>query len=248
MKNNLIALFLSILFHLIVLLLLFWRTFDDDENFIPKHGSKDGKRISIKELKFPKPSNATNTSDGALAQQAQETSIKREIKEEKKVEEIKKIKKNIENKKVKKQAKAQTKSAQAQKKSQNPQKHSSPSIYDYGYSMENQEIEELYGDEIYSMNLEERKFIESNLSAIGKITQKYLKYPRIAGRLGQQGDNIVEFYLYPNGDISDLRLISPLGYEILDDNTIRTIEMAYKDYPYPKKKTKIRIRVMYRIY
>ena len=263
MKNSLIALIISILFHIIILVLLLLKFQNDDNNFIPKHGTKEGERISIKQLKFPKPSSSTKIIQGAKKAPLKESIAKKEVKKEreklsKKQEDSKKIVKKIEKKAkqpIKKQAQRQVKQqtqkqvVQAQRKAILPEKSSSPSIYDFGKkTMENQEIKELYGDEIYSMNFEERKFIENNLSSIGKITQKYLKYPRIAGRLGQEGDNIVEFYLHPNGDISDLKLITPLGYQILDDNTIRTVEIAYKDYPYPTRKTKIRIRVMYRIY
>ena len=125
---------------------------------------------------------------------------------------------------------------------------SSPSIYDYGEVSPTQEIRELYGQEFGSLNLNQQRFIKSNLDKIGKITHSYLRYPRIAGKIGQQGDNVVEFYLHPNRDISQLRLLTSSGYTLLDDNSIHTIKIAYKDYPYPTEKTKIRIRVMYRIY
>lgn len=124
----------------------------------------------------------------------------------------------------------------------------SPSIYDFGKDMSNQEIKDLYGEEFGSLDAEQRQFIKNNLSGIGRITQRYLKYPTIAGKMGQQGDNIVEFYLHPNGDISELKLLTPSGFRLLDENSIHTIKIAYKDYPYPSVKTKIRIRVMYRIY
>lgn len=104
---------------------------------------------------------------------------------------------------------------------------------------------EIYGESFESLSQSERKFIENNLQNIGKITQRYLRYPRTAGRLGQSGDNIVEFYLHPNGDISELKLISESGYSMLDENSIHTIRLAYKDYPYPSERTLIRIRVFY---
>lgn len=60
--------------------------------------------------------------------------------------------------------------------------------------------------------------------------------------------NIVEFFLHPNGDISDLKLINSSGYSSLDKNSIETIEIAYKDYPRPNEKTKIKIYVYYKLY
>lgn len=125
---------------------------------------------------------------------------------------------------------------------------STPTIYDLSQKFENSDIKELYGDEFFSLTREEQEFIEDNLSKIGAITQRYLKYPQIAGELGQEGINAVEFFLHPNGDISDLRLLHALGYTLLDKNSIKTIQIAYKDYPLPSRTTKIRIKVHYKIY
>lgn len=106
----------------------------------------------------------------------------------------------------------------------------------------------LYGEEYQSFTKVQKVFLQNNLKSIGRITEKYLRYPRIAVRTNQQGTNIVEFYLYPNGDISDLKLFGSSGYTVLDKNSMETIEIAYKDYPRPKTKTKIRIYVGYKLY
>ncbi len=112
------------------------------------------------------------------------------------------------------------------------------------------EYRKLYKDEFDTFTKAQKRFLKENLSRIGYITQKYLYlrgYPYIAVKTKQQGTNIVEFYLHPNGDISNLHLIGSSGYEALDKNTIETIKTAYKDYPLPKEKTKIRIYVKYRL-
>lgn len=110
------------------------------------------------------------------------------------------------------------------------------------------DVFELYGEEFGDYGLVEQDFIINNLRDIGRITQRYLKYPVNAIRLGQQGKNVVEFYLHPNGDISELRIIKSSGYEILDRNSERTIELAYKDYPHPISKVRIRIFVDLALY
>lgn len=107
---------------------------------------------------------------------------------------------------------------------------------------------ELYGEEYNSFNQVQKVFLQKNLRDIGRITQKYLRYPALAARLRQDGTNIVEFMLYPNGDISDLRLTSSSHSTSLDDNTLETIRIAYKDYPRPKEPTKIKIYVNYFLY
>ncbi|MCF6245326.1 MAG: energy transducer TonB [Sulfurovum sp.] len=112
-------------------------------------------------------------------------------------------------------------------------------------------IKQLYGSEFHTFSPVQKKFIRRNLSTIHKITQRTLTrngYPDVAKRTKQQGTNIVSFYLHPNGDISGLRLKRPIGYEALDENTLKVIRIAYKDYPLPNKKTKIIFYVNYRIY
>ncbi|NPA57350.1 MAG: energy transducer TonB [Epsilonproteobacteria bacterium] len=112
------------------------------------------------------------------------------------------------------------------------------------------EYRKLYRDEFESYTEGQRRFLKENLSRIGAITQKYLSlrgYPSISVKTRQQGINVVEFYLHPNGDISGLKIIGSSGYEALDENSLETVRTAYKDYPLPKEKTKIRIYVEYRL-
>ena len=109
-------------------------------------------------------------------------------------------------------------------------------------------IKNLYGGEFNTYSATQKKFIRNNLGTIHRITQRTLTrngYPAVAVRTKQQGTNIVSFYLHPNGDISGLRLKTPIGYRALDQNTLDVIRIAYKNYPLPNKKTKIIFYVTY---
>ncbi|WP_324726470.1 MULTISPECIES: energy transducer TonB [unclassified Helicobacter] len=108
-----------------------------------------------------------------------------------------------------------------------------------------QEINELYGEEFGDLGTAEKDFIRNNLRNIGRITQRYLTYPSVAAYFEQSGINAVEFYLHPNGDITDLKIIKSSGLKSFDSATLNTIKIAYKDYPRPEKKTLIRIKVTY---
>ncbi len=161
--------------------------------------------------------------------------------EEKKVVEEKKEEKKIEEKKLVK------KEFDPNQLSFLP-KEVAPPRQENNKGLDNQtrrDIDELYGEEFGDLGTAEKDFIRNNLRDIGRITQKYLEYPQVAAYLGQDGTNAVEFYLHPNGDISDLKIIIGSEYKMLDDNTLKTIQIAYKDYPRPKTKTLIRIRVRY---
>ena len=126
-----------------------------------------------------------------------------------------------------------------------------PLIEQINNNFTQREFYALYKDEFAHFSSNQKKFIKNSLAKIQGITQHYLTirgYPYFAGRMRQQGTNVVEFYLLPNGDIIDLKIITPTGYEELDQNSLDTIKTAYKDYPRPKEKTKIRFYINYSIY
>lgn len=112
-------------------------------------------------------------------------------------------------------------------------------------SKEEKKLKDLYKDAYNSLSKKQREYLVENISAIGSITQSYLSFPYLAKRLNMSGKNMVEFYLSSNGNISEVKLITSSGYSLLDDNSIETIELAHKDYPYPQEKTRVRIYVEY---
>jgi len=117
----------------------------------------------------------------------------------------------------------------------------------YGEKM----IKKLYGSEFNTFTKTQKKYIRNNLSTIHQITQRTLSrngYPTVAIQTRQQGTNVVSFYLHPNGDITGLRLKKRIGHASLDENTIKVIKLAYKDYPLPNQKTKITFYVQYSMY
>lgn len=113
------------------------------------------------------------------------------------------------------------------------------------------EIFELYGDELGDYGLAEIDFIINNLRDIGRITQYHINrrgYPQSARLLNQQGKNVIEFYLHPNGDISELRVVSSANSMILDNDMMTNIKIAFREYPRPTSKVKIRFYMTYRLF
>jgi len=112
-------------------------------------------------------------------------------------------------------------------------------------------IKRLYGKTFNTFTPSQKKFIRHNLNIIQQITQRTLSrngYPTVAIQTQQEGINIVSFYLHPNGDISGLRLKKRIGYTALDNNTLKVIKIAYKNYPLPNQTTKITFYVQYSMY
>ena len=114
----------------------------------------------------------------------------------------------------------------------------------------NQDIKELYGDEFGKLTPGQQKYILDNQEVMRRITQQVLT--RVARvnlkrNLNVNRSNTIEFYLHPNGDMSDFRFLEKSGYYTLDDTTKETIEYAYSRYPRPKEKILIRYNVYYNL-
>ena len=110
------------------------------------------------------------------------------------------------------------------------------------------ELGDLYGMMLFELTEAERRFLENQLGPIGAITQRYLRYPSLAGQLRMSGETVVAFTLLPGGDITPIEIIKSSGYSLLDDNAVHTVQIAHKDYPHPKEPVRIRMRVFYRLF
>ncbi|WP_332444620.1 TonB family protein [Wolinella succinogenes] len=255
MQRNFIALFISLLLHALLLWLLFYMPKPTPPKEPLKQGEQKEKKISLQNLKLtppmpPAPAPAPQEPTPPSKEKELQENPKPPMKEPapKPMPTPKPLPKATQERPAPSSAKSEPHPTQESNQSQAPSKPSAPTAYDLSKKFKDSDIKELYGEEFFGLGEEEQEFLEDNLRTIGAITQRYLKYPSIAGQLGQEGINAVEFYLHPNGDISDLRLIRSVGYTLLDKNSLKTIEVAYKDYPRPKTKTKIRIKVYYKIY
>ena len=112
------------------------------------------------------------------------------------------------------------------------------------------DIKELYGDEFGKLSIGQQKYILDNKEIMRRITQEVLT--RVArvnlpNDLNVNRTNVIEFYLHPNGDMSDFKFLKNSGYYVLDDTTKETIGYAYSRYPRPSEKTLIRYNVFYNL-
>lgn len=239
MKRHFTALFVSLLLHgaLIALALYLYQLAPKPKESTPQA------RLSLRSVAIPKaPSSAPSAIESPASPLSQESPLKKSLPQSKES--------SPKPRPLPKESRPVPKTKEplpAPKPKESPLA-SSPSIEQLSQKFQDSDIKELYGDEFFGLSIKEQKYLEDNLRSIGAITQRYLKYPNLAGELGQEGVNAVEFYLHPNGDISDLKLLYGTSYTMLDKNSLKTVELAYKDYPRPSSKTKIRIKVFYRIY
>jgi len=113
-----------------------------------------------------------------------------------------------------------------------------------------QNIKELYGEKFGKLSPGQQQYIIDNQEVMRRITQQVLT--RVARvnlphDLNVNRSNVIEFYLHPNGDMTDFKFLQKSGYYVLDDTTKETIEYAYSRYPHPKEKTLIRYNVYYNL-
>lgn len=111
-------------------------------------------------------------------------------------------------------------------------------------------IQRLYGDKFNELSEGEQKYILDNQEIMRRITQGVLdRYgrSRIPDSIRVNDTNMIEFYLHPDGSISDIRFLKNSRLSILDDTTKEVIELSYAKYPRPQQKTLIRYRVWYNL-
>ncbi len=119
-----------------------------------------------------------------------------------------------------------------------------------GSNIGNSNLQELYGDEFGKLTPGQQKYLIDNQEIMRRITQQVLN--RVARvnlprDMNVNSTNIVEFYLHPNGDMTDFKFLKKSGHYILDDTTKETIEYAYSRYPRPNEKILIRYNVFYNL-
>ena len=111
-------------------------------------------------------------------------------------------------------------------------------------------IKELYGSKFGELSQAQQEYILDNQEVMRRITQQVLTRQASVSNLkglNVNKSNVIEFYLHPNGDMSDFKFLDKSGFFVLDEITRVTIEYAYSKYPRPKEKTLIRYNVFYNL-
>lgn len=111
-------------------------------------------------------------------------------------------------------------------------------------------IKKLYAEKFDQLSEEERTYLLKNYYTMRRITQDILNrygQGRIPDSINVIDRNLIEFYLYPDGSISDIRFIQKSKLALLDDVTREIIELSYAKYERPRQKTLIRYQVFYNL-
>lgn len=109
-------------------------------------------------------------------------------------------------------------------------------------------VKNTYKDILGRLSPSERKYTLDNQELMHRIIQQTLNRVsrvNIPRDLHVNSSNIAEFYLYPNGDISEIKLITKSEYLIFNKITKDTIAYAYEKFPRPDQKTLMRFKFDY---
>ena len=119
-----------------------------------------------------------------------------------------------------------------------------------GGTKNHREMKKLYGSKWGELTTGQQRYMIDNLEVMRRITQKVLnRVARVSlpRNINVNRTNIIEFYLHPNGDMTNFRFLKKSGYFELDNITKETIEYSYAKYPRPKEKILIRYNVYYNL-
>lgn len=83
------------------------------------------------------------------------------------------------------------------------------------------------------------------LSKIQLAISKKNKYPRIARIRGLEGEVLIEFTLDVDGTLQGLKIIQSSAGDILNENALKAIVSASKDFPKPEQRVRIKIPIAY---
>lgn len=107
---------------------------------------------------------------------------------------------------------------------------------------------DIYGHSFNYLNKEEKDYLARNYMLNVRIFQHnadILGYPNIAARFNLEGQPIVEFTLFPDGNISDIIYIRESKINSIDESIKKIIELSIKDLARPNTPIRIRLQGNY---
>lgn len=112
------------------------------------------------------------------------------------------------------------------------------------------ELKQTYREKYDTLNESEKEYLKKNFPLIRRITQSVLTQlapKRVPSDIHTNERNVVEFYLYSDGSISDQRCVVNSNYPVLENVSLEVIDLASKKYPRPLQKTLIRYSILYKM-
>lgn len=84
-------------------------------------------------------------------------------------------------------------------------------------------------------------------SKIQRAIDRKNKYPPMARKRGLEGEVVVEFIIYKDGKVANIRLVKPCSHDPFNIAAINAIKKAQNDFPRLSETTKIRLPIIYEL-
>lgn len=97
-----------------------------------------------------------------------------------------------------------------------------------------------------SQSLKE-KYLEANYSYIRDTIARNTSYPKLARKMGWEGNILISFTISTDGGVEDIRIIKSCGFNALDKNAIKTIRLC-APFPKPIARAEVTLPITYRLY
>ncbi|TLD97883.1 energy transducer TonB [Helicobacter jaachi] len=82
---------------------------------------------------------------------------------------------------------------------------------------------------------------------IKRAIERRNKYPNMAKKRGLEGEVIVEFIIYKDGKVSNIRIVKPCPHESFNTAAINAVRKAQGDFPSLDVTTKIELPIVYEL-
>ncbi len=91
-----------------------------------------------------------------------------------------------------------------------------------------------------------KRYLAAQFEYIKKLIEKNIKYPARALRMGWSGKILVSFTILENGRVTNTKILSSSGYDLLDENLLDTIKTV-EPFPKPPVSAQLKIPIIYRL-
>jgi periplasmic protein TonB len=90
------------------------------------------------------------------------------------------------------------------------------------------------------------RYLKEHFAYIKDLIQRNISYPQRARKMGWSGRVVISFIVHETGRVSNEKVVSSSGFELLDNNVITTIR-AVAPFPPPPVKAELSVPIVYRL-
>jgi protein TonB len=99
---------------------------------------------------------------------------------------------------------------------------------------------------VQSAPMGKKEYIKAHFLYIKEDIQKNITYPRLARKMGWEGNVVVSFVICEDGTVINIKIVKSSGFALLDKNAVESIKKAVP-FPSPPVRAELVVPVSYRL-